>query len=71
VFLKLIQIFSFIDALLQNVFHRVPCRSTVAFRLSELKGTKGRSNNQKCQIICKINEKDEGKYNSICDIIKL
>jgi hypothetical protein len=48
---------------------------TVETRLSDLNGTKGRLDNQKCQIIRKTNEKDEGKYQltfySVCDIIKL
>jgi hypothetical protein len=35
---------------------------TVASRLSDLNGTEGWSDNQKCRIIQKTNEKDEGKY---------
>jgi hypothetical protein len=36
--------------------------STVGSRLSDLNETEGRSDNRKCRIIQKTNEKDEGKY---------
>jgi hypothetical protein len=36
--------------------------STVESRLSDLNGSEGQSDNRKCRIIRKTNEKDEGKY---------
>jgi hypothetical protein len=36
--------------------------TTVESLLSDLSGTKGRSDNRKCRIIRKTNEKEEGKY---------
>jgi hypothetical protein len=36
--------------------------STVESPLSDLNGTEGQSDNRKCQIIRKTNEKDDGKY---------
>jgi hypothetical protein len=35
---------------------------TVESRLSGLNGTEGRSDNRKCLMMRKTNEKDEGKY---------
>jgi hypothetical protein len=35
---------------------------TAESQLSDLNGTKGQSDNKKCQIIQNTNEEDEGKY---------
>jgi hypothetical protein len=37
-------------------------QNIVEFRLSDLNGTEGRSDNRKCRIIRKTNETGEGEY---------
>jgi hypothetical protein len=57
-----LQIIWFSDEAHLHLNGYVSKQNTVKSRLSDLNGTEGRSDNRKCRIIRKTNEKDEGKY---------